>query len=123
MIVRHKKTARLVDRAQMFRRRPGNCQPIECRRAAANLIENNEAAFRCLIENSGGFHHFDHEGRAAACKIVSGPDPREEAVYYPNVSRLWGHKAAHLRQDCDEGFRPEKGGFARHIRTSYQPKA
>src|SRR6476659_2772967 len=106
----------------MFRRRPSNRQAVERCRAAADFIEDDKTAFRCLIQDSCGFQHFHHESGAASREIVCSADPREEAIYYPDSSGLYGHEAAYLRQNCDEGVLAKKGGLAGHIRAGHQPK-
>src|SRR5580765_802904 len=99
MIVRCKKAPRLVDSTHMFGGRPSDCQTVERCCAAADFIENDKTSFRCLIQDSGSLHHLHHEGGAASRQIVCSADPREQAIYYPDTSRLRGHEAAYLRQD------------------------
>ena len=46
---------------QMFHHRPGNTQTIIGARASANLVQNNQAVGRTIVENVGRFIHLDHE--------------------------------------------------------------
>ena len=59
---------------------PGEAQAVEGRGAAADLVEDDEAARRGGVQDVGGLLHLDHEGRLAARDVVGGADAREDAV-------------------------------------------
>ena len=85
--MRGEKGARPIDLVEMLDRRPGDGEPVEGRRAASDLIEDNQRARRRAIEDGGGFDHLDHEGRASARKIVGRADAREKPVHDADPGR------------------------------------
>jgi len=74
-----------------------------------------------LIEDSGGFHHLDHEGGASGGQIVAGADAAEQPVHHADMGAVGGHEGAHLRQDCDQRVLAQERRFARHVRAGHQP--
>ena len=65
---------------------------VECGGAAADLVEDHQRARGRLVEDRGGLHHLDHEGRAAARQIVGGADPGEQPVDDADMRLLAGTK-------------------------------
>jgi hypothetical protein len=53
---------------------------VEGRGAAADLVHQHQAALGGVMQDGGGFGHFDHEGRAAGGEIVGGADAGEDLV-------------------------------------------
>jgi len=107
---------------QLFDHRPGDRQPVKGRRAAADFVEDDQGARSRLIQDGGRFHHFDHEGRAAARQIVGRPDAAEQAVDDADRGRLGRDETAHLGQDGDQRVLPQKGRFAGHVGAGDQPQ-
>ena len=64
----------------MLGHRPRQAQAVERRRAAADLVEDDEAAGRRRVQNRRGLLHLDHERRLAARDVVGGADAREDAI-------------------------------------------
>jgi hypothetical protein len=64
--VRGEQRAAAVDVVQMLQGRPGDRQAIERRRAAADLVQDDETSRRRLVEDGGGLDHLDHEGGTPA---------------------------------------------------------
>ena len=55
-------------------------QAVERGRASADFVHQHERAVGCLMKDRGSLRHFDHEGRAAAGKIVGCADAGVNAV-------------------------------------------
>ena len=53
---------------------PGDGHAVERARPAADLIEDDERIGRRVVEDLGGLHHLDHEGRLAGREVVLGAD-------------------------------------------------
>ena len=82
---------------------------------AANFVKNDEAARGGVIEDVGGFGHFDHEGGLAAGELITGADAGKDAVNNADFGGGGGDEAAHLRHEDEEGILADIGGFAGHI--------
>ena len=54
----------------MFQRGPGDGEAVIGGGAATDFIQDHQRAVVGLIQDGGGFDHFDHEGRAASRQIV-----------------------------------------------------
>ena len=86
-----------IGRVQMLDRGPGDRQPVESGRAAADLVEDHQAALRRLIEDRRRLHHLDHEGRTPPRQIVSRADARKQPVHDADMG---GHAPAHRRRSA-----------------------
>ena len=64
VVVRGKKGARvnLAVLVQVFDNGPGNAQAVESARAAAELVDEEQAAAGGVVEDIGGLVHLYHEG-------------------------------------------------------------
>ena len=89
-------------------------------RAAAHLIENEQAARRRVRENVGGLHHLDHEGRQAAGQLVVCADAREDPVAQPDHGTAGRNEAAHLGQQHDDAGLAKVGRLACHVRAAQE---
>src|SRR6184192_1676578 len=89
-------------------------------RAAAHLIENEQAAGRRVRENVGGLHHLDHEGRQAAGQLVVCTDAREDPVAQPDHGTAGRNEAAHLGQQHDDAGLAKVGRLACHVRAAQE---
>ena len=94
---------------------PGQGQAVVGRRAAADLVEDDEAARRGGVEDHGGLGHLHHEGGAAARQVVGGADAGEDAIDDRAAGGLGGHKGTHLGQDGDQRGLAQVGGLAAHV--------
>ena len=112
-----KQSARAIAVVQMFNRRPGDGQAIECRRAATDLVENDKRMLGRLVENGRRLDHFNHEGGASARQIVSRTNAREETIDNADMGLARRHISAHLRKHDNQRVLAQIGRFTRHIRT------
>ena len=72
------------------------------------------------IQDSGGFCHFDHEGRATAGEVVSGADARKDAIYRPDHCARCRHETARISEQGDQRNLPHEGRFTAHVRAGDQ---
>ncbi len=79
-VMRGEQRMTAVVREQMPRDGPGQREAVERRRAAADFVHQHETLRRRVVQDRGGFRHFDHEGRTAAGQVVGCADAREDAV-------------------------------------------
>src|SRR5256885_5770779 len=77
-------------------------EPVECRGAAADLIENDEGPRACLVEDRGGLYHLDHERGAPARNVVRCPHAGKQPVNHadPGASRSEEH-TSELQSPCN----------------------
>ena len=78
--MRREQRATTICFMQMLDRSPRDRQSVEGRGAAADFIENDQRTFAGLVEDDGGLHHLDHEGRTSAREIIGRADAREQPV-------------------------------------------
>ena len=83
--------------------------------AAANFVENDEAAGGRIVEDVGGLVHLDHEGGVAACEFVAGADAGEDAINEAEATVARGHPRAGLGHENNEGYLTNVGGLAGHV--------
>ena len=94
---------------------PGQRQAVKGAGAATNLIHQYQAVGTGIVQDVGGFCHFDHKGRAAAGEVVRRADAGEDAIEKPHLHFGCGYKAANLGEDDDQCRLPHIGGFSSHI--------
>ena len=116
VIVRGEKSLCVRVRLQMLNHGPGDGQAVEGRGAAADFVEQDQAARRRGVQDARGFRHFDHERGTPARKIVRRADTREDAVENRQLGFFRGNKAAHLCHQRDERRLAKIGGFSAHVR-------
>jgi len=75
-----------------FDQGPCEAQAIESAGAAADLVEDDEAAPGRVVEDVGRLAHLDHEGGLAAGEIIAGADAAEDAVHEVNAGGGGGKK-------------------------------
>jgi len=107
---------------QILNHGPGDRETVIGRRAAADLVQNNQAFRGCLIEDGRGFDHLDHEGGAPARKLVGGTDPRKEAIDRADDRTFGRNEASRLRQHRDQRILAQERALTRHVRAGQQPK-
>ena len=95
--------------------RPGDRQAVEGGGAAADLVEQHQAALGGVAQDVRGLLHLDHERGLAAQDLVGGADAREDAVHEPELGLARRHEAAHLRHQHDERRLAQEGGLAAHV--------
>ncbi len=87
---------------QEFRHAPRDREPVESRCSATDFVQDDEAALGCVVHDIGRLVHFDHEGRLAARKIITRPDPGEDAIDQADLCAGCRDEAADLRQQDDQ---------------------
>ena len=102
---------------QVLGHRPGDREAVEGGGAAADLVEQHQAALAGVAQDVGGLLHLDHERRLAAQDLVARADAREDAVDEPELGLARRHEAAHLRHERDERHLAQEGGLAAHVRA------
>ncbi len=103
------------DEGEVFGYGPGETQAVQGAGAAADFVEDDEAFFGGVVEDVGGFDHFDHEGGLSAVDFVAGADAGEETVGDADAGGFGGDVAADLGEDGDEGDLADEGGFSGHV--------
>ncbi len=117
VIMRGEERAGAQRGVEIFRDRPRDAQAVEGARAAADFVEDDEAAVGRVVEDVRGLVHLDHEGALAAAEIVAGADARENAVEQSDHRALGRHEAAAMGQQRDDRDLPDVGALARHVGT------
>ena len=122
VIMRGEQRARTVRLVQMLDGRPGDGEPVEGRRAAADLVQDDEASFRRLVEDRRRLDHLDHEGRTSARQIVGGAHAAEQPIDDADMRAFRRNEASHLRQDGDQRVLAQERRFAGHVGTGDEPQ-
>ena len=103
------------DVMKMLGHAPSDGEAVEGRGAPADFVEDDEAAVGRVVENGGGFVHFDHEGGLSAREVVGRANAGEDAVDDPDLGLCCGDKAAGLGEEDEEGDLADVGAFAGHV--------
>ena len=74
VVMRRKEGAAAVDLVQVLEGRPRDREAVEGRRTAPDLVQDDQAPGRRLIEDRRGLDHLDHEGRTPARQVVGRAD-------------------------------------------------
>ena len=96
---------------------PGEAQPVEGRRAAADLVEDDEAARRGAVQDVRRLLHLDHEGRLAARDVVGRADAGEDPIDDRQLGAAARHERPGLRHEAEQCGLAEIGGLAAHVRS------
>ena len=96
---------------------PGDGDAVVSRGAAAQLVEEHEAAIGETVHDGGGFAHLDHEGGLAHRDVVAGADAGENFVDDANACAFGRYEAAHLGEQHDEGRLAQQGRLTGHVGT------
>jgi len=94
---------------------PGDREAVEGGGAAADLVEEDEACGRGVMEDGGDLAHFDEECGAATGEIIAGADAGEDAVGDGKLGAVRGNEGAHLGHQDDECGLAKIGGLAAHV--------
>ncbi len=121
--MRGEKRAAADVRGDVLGDRPGEAQAVERAGAAADLVENHQAAVGGVVQNVGGFGHLDHEGGLAAVDFVAGADAGEEAIGQADGGAFGRDVAADLGQERDERDLADVGAFAGHVGAGDERRA
>ncbi len=78
---------------------PGDGESIEGRGAAADLVQQDEAPRRGVVQDAGGLDHLDEEGALAARQVVLRADAGQDAVDETDPGAPRRHERAHLGED------------------------
>ena len=66
---------------EVFGHGPGDGKTVEGGGATAYFVEDDEGVGSGVVDDEGGFVHFDHKGRLPLGEIVGGPDATEDFIY------------------------------------------
>ena len=116
VIMGREKRARLDLVVQKFRHAPGDRKAVEGRSAAADLIQNDQAALGRVVHDVRRLVHLDHEGRLAAREIVVRADAGENAIDQTDLRARRRNEAADLRHQNNQRHLPDVGRFPGHVR-------
>ena len=81
---------------------PSDGKSIESGRAAANLVEDHEAALARVVNDVRGLVHLDHEGRLAARKIVARSDSGKNTVHQADLRARGRNETPDLRHQDNQ---------------------
>jgi len=87
---------------QIRRNAAGQCQPVESRGAAPDLVHQHQRMGRGGMQNLRGFEHFEHEGRLRIGHVVGRADAGVNRVDRPEPAAAGGHVGAHAGQQYDQ---------------------
>ena len=86
---------------QVLGDRPGQRHAVVGARAAADLVEDDQAPRRGVVEDVRRLGHLDHERALPAAQLVARPDAGEDAVGEADRRRLRRDEAADVGQQRD----------------------
>ena len=95
---------------------PRQAQPVERARAPANLIQDDQAAGRRVVQDVRRLAHLHHEGGLSARQIVACSDAREDAVHQVDPRLRRRDERASLRQQGEQRHLAYVSALARHVR-------
>src|SRR2546423_7859454 len=96
MVVRSEDRLAADPLVQMLTHRPGDRDTVIRAGASTDLVEQDEAAARCGVQDGARLRHLHHERRLSAHQVVARADSREDAVTDANGRGYGGGGAAHL---------------------------
>lgn len=96
---------------------PGDAEAVEGGRAAADLVEDDEAALGGVVEDERGLVHLDHEGGLTTCDVVAGTDAGEDAIDEADLGAGGGQEAANLRHEREQCGLTQVGALTGHVRA------
>src|ERR1041385_5318838 len=99
MVMSCKKCFRFVLRmiVQVFCNSPRNGNAVIGTSAAANLVQQNQATVREVMQDACRFIHLHHKSRFSRRNIIRGAYARENFIYNSYFSRRSRNKTARLR--------------------------
>src|SRR6266513_2176442 len=120
MSCEQRQRAQLWSIVQVLQDRLGDADAVVGAGAAADLIEDEQAAGGRVREDVSGLHHLDHEGRQAAGQLVVRADPREDPVAQPDDGTAGRNEAAHLGEQHDDAGLAKVRRLACHVRAAQE---
>ena len=108
---------------QVFRNGPRNGKAVKGGGSAPYFIQNDQGAFRGVVQNQGGLTHFHHEGGLPARQVVTGPHAAENAVHQADVGGLRRNVGPDLGHQRNQGHLADIGALARHVGPGQQNEA
>src|SRR5712691_9650710 len=75
---------------QVFDNGTSDGKPIIGAGATPNLVKDDQAARRGVVQDVSRLDHLDHKGALPRCQVVLCADARKNAVYQSNHCRLGG---------------------------------
>ena len=81
---------------EVFDDGPGERDAVVGAGAAADFVEDHQAARRGGVEDVRGLDHFDHERALAAAEFIAGADAGEDAIDEAEDGFAGGDEAADL---------------------------
>ena len=100
---------------EVFDDGPGEREAVVGAGAAADLVEDDEAARGGGVEDAGGLGHLDHERALAAGELVAGADAGEDAIGDADGGAAGRDEAAHLGHERQQRDLADVGAFAGHV--------
>ena len=94
---------------------PGEREAVVGARAAADLVEDHEAARRGRVEDAGGLGHLDHERALTAGELVARADAGEDAIGDADGGAAGRDEAAHLGHEREQRGLANVRAFAGHV--------
>lgn len=88
---------------------------VKSRSAASDFVHEDEGLVGGVVEDVGGFAHFDHEGGAVGGEVVGCTDAGEDLVDGADLGGIGRDEAAGVRHEDDVGDLAHVGGFAAHV--------
>jgi len=96
---------------------PREAEAVVRRRAAPELVDDDEAIARRLAQDGARLEHLGHEGRHALELRVAGADAAQDRVEDGHLGARAGHKGADLGEERDEGRLADEDRLAAGVRT------
>ena len=106
---------RTVDVVQVLDAGPSDGEAVIGGGAAADFIQNHQAARPSTVENGRRFHHFHHEGGAPPRQIVGRPHPREKTVHHAHARAFRWHEETSMGHHRDQRILSQERAFTRHV--------
>ncbi len=103
-------------RGQVLGHGPGEAEAVERRRAAAYLVENDQASGGCRVQDVRGFLHLHHERGLPACDVVGRANAREDAIHDRQLGGARCHEGTGLRHQRQQCGLPQVRGLPTHVR-------
>src|ERR1700682_4928412 len=97
-----------------------DAHPVVSARAAADLVEDKQAAGRRVGEDVGGLDHLDHEGRQPSGQLIVRADAGEDPVTETDDGAGRWNEAPHLRQQHDDAGLAQVGRLSGYVRPAQQ---
>jgi len=100
---------------QVFDDAPGQAEAVEGAGATSDFIEDDETARGGVVEDVGGFAHFDHESGLAPREVVARANAGEDAVHEIDASFARRNERTSVRENCEQGGLADVSAFAGHV--------